>query len=111
MDQTVVASLNQDELSSELHTSPEMIRACLKLYLAIYLPGEISNYVNISIPANTTPVCLKTIHKIISSSISYVDSPEAPEKPPVQTLSLLMQRMMYNVGVLPSVFDEQRFLP
>jgi len=32
MDQTVVASLNQDELSSELHTSPEMIRACVQLY-------------------------------------------------------------------------------
>jgi len=47
MNQTVVANLNQDELSSELHNSPEMIRTGLKLYLAIYLPGEISDYVNI----------------------------------------------------------------
>ena len=111
MNQTILASLNSDELSSELHKTPEMIRSGLKLYLAIYLPGEISDYVNVSISANNSPVCLQTIHKIISSSISYVDSPKVPEKPPIQTLSLLMQHMMRGVGVLPSVFNEQRFLP
>ena len=110
MAETILPSLNPDELSSELYKTPEIIRTALKLYLAIYLPGEISDYVNISIPINTTPICLETIRKITSSSISYIDLPKTPKKPPVQTLSLLMQRMMHSVGVLPPVFDEQRFL-
>ena len=110
MSQTILPNLNPDESATEFYKTPEMIRSALKLYLAIYLPGEISDYVNISIPTDLS-VCLETKQKIISSSLSYIDSPKAPRKPPVQTLSLLMQHMFHSVGVLPSVFDEQRFLP
>ena len=108
MQQTILPNLNPDELSLKLHKTPEIMRTAVKLYLAIYLPAEIKDYVNVSIPANI-PTCLKTTRKICFSSLGYLDSPEAPNKPPIQTLSLLMQRMMHGIGVLPSVYNERRY--
>ena len=97
-------SLDSEERAKRVQEDPELIRTALKLYLAIYLPGEINDYVNATVVQKSKSLAEKvspeTLKTMASTAVDYVNQPGTPTKPPVETLSLLMTTMMRRVGVV-----------
>jgi len=97
-------ALAPEEVSKEAQKNRELLRTGIKLYLAVYLPGEITDYVNATIhqkhEKGNQGVSLQTLKTMGSMALTYADDRSTPDKPPVQTLCLLMTTMMRRVGVL-----------
>ena len=105
-DSVLEGSLSAEESAARVQNETETLRTVIKMYLAIYLPGEISDYVDATVkqqqqqerkPTSVSSTTLKTMgHR----ALAYLDNPDTPFRPPVETLCLLMATMMRRVGVL-----------
>lgn len=99
-DSILESSLSAEESAARVQNDPETLRTVIKMYLAIYLPGEISDYVNATTAQKSHSVSSTTLKAMGRRALSYVDSPDTPEAPSVETLCLIMTAMMRRVGVL-----------
>lgn len=102
----VAPSLSREEAAAS-SSSPGQIASNLnligiKLYMAIYLPGEIKDYVNATMTEaqKTLQLSPATLKNMGQTALRYADSSEAPKTPGVENISLLMTTMMQRVGIL-----------
>lgn len=97
-------SLTPEESAARAQEDAGLVRTAVQLYMAIYLPGEISDYVfattQMKSKALQCAVSPETLDKMARMAISYADSPDTPDKLTVESLSLLMTTMMRRVGVM-----------